>query len=214
MIKFNLTKDYEEFYQALKKGKDANKYGCYVALKQPEYYKQTKNFLMPNLGGGFSIKDGDLISVFKNPEICRNEKIDNIFHDLMYNAYANGAKKLDCYGEFLAISYMHYGFLPVCKVKFDLKYNPDWPVETEGEPDVIIMMKGISSIGELERLQTNNSFVNWEDISKHISYFNDYDKAIEYRDNLLKNSQKFNYNYADNLQMIIKENEKVNKYVK
>jgi hypothetical protein len=56
------------------------------------------------------------------------------------DAIKRGAKTLDCFGPDLPILYSKAGYVPVAKLKFVDEYVPkDWPYDTLGRPDVIVM---------------------------------------------------------------------------
>ncbi len=204
--------EFKYFHSSLKEGKRTNRHGCFVTLEEPEHYKTTRNFLFEGPDGpiaGFALEGGNLVGVHKNNELAEKAEIDHVIDGIMYTALFNGANKLDCYGEFLTISYMQHGFLPVGKVKFDRDYAPDdWNYEF-GEPDVIAMVRAVSSLEDIVKMQENNSFIKFEDIINSIPEFESYDEMLKYRDNILEQFEQKNPSYKDCVEFIEqKENKK------
>lgn len=94
--------------------------------------------------GFVAVEDGGNInSVLRdvNKPLC-----NHFLRDLLLNALANGACKLDCFAIMadnrggLAELYSRYGFIPVCRDHFNRDFAPDgWNYERDGEPDVVFM---------------------------------------------------------------------------
>lgn len=93
-------------------------------------------------------KDGDIISVCKNPDDSLRGK------DLLKMAVANGGKKLDAYSGIFGF-YTKCGFEPVSWCEFDEQYAPpDW-VKGRDEPEPVIFYK---YTGNKSRFEDANEF--------------------------------------------------------
>lgn len=94
-------------------------------------------------------KDGDIISVCKNPDDSLRGK------DLLKMAVANGGKKLDAYSGIFGF-YTKCGFEPVSWCEFDEQYAPpDW-VKGRDEPEPVIFYKYTGNKSQFE--DTNEFF--------------------------------------------------------
>lgn len=88
-------------------------------------------------------KDGDIISVCKNPDDSLRGK------DLLKMAVANGGKKLDAYSGIFGF-YTKCGFEPVSWCEFDEQYAPpDW-VKGRDEPEPVIFYKYTGNKSQFE----------------------------------------------------------------
>ena len=88
-------------------------------------------------------KDGDIISVCKNPDDTLRGK------DLLKMAVANGGKKLDAYSGIFGF-YTKCGFEPVSWCEFDEQYAPpDW-VKGRDEPEPVIFYKYTGNKSQFE----------------------------------------------------------------
>lgn len=88
-------------------------------------------------------KDGDIISVCKNPDDSLRGK------DLLKMAVANGGKKLDAYSGIFGF-YTKCGFEPVSWCEFDEQYAPpDW-VKGRDEPEPVIFYKYTGNKNQFE----------------------------------------------------------------
>jgi hypothetical protein len=84
-------------------------------------------------GGGYGLKGDELISVFSLPG-------KHLGSELVDDAIANGAKRLDCLGDSLLKFYSNKGFKVVKTDTWDDKYAPkDWDYEKSGRPNLYYM---------------------------------------------------------------------------
>jgi hypothetical protein len=84
-------------------------------------------------GGGYGLKGDELISVFSLPG-------EHVGSELVEDAIANGAKKLDCLDDPLLDFYTRKGFKLVKTDKWDDKYAPkDWDYEKFKRPNLYYM---------------------------------------------------------------------------
>lgn len=83
--------------------------------------------------GGYGLKGDELISVFSLPGA-------HLGNQVVQDAVANGAKRLDCLGKRLVTLYRQNGFKVVKIDKWDEKYAPnDWDYAKHGKPDLYYM---------------------------------------------------------------------------
>ena len=205
------TEDYLKFYKSLHDAKIANKHGCFVSLDRPDAYAIQKNFLLDDGVAGFSLADGDLVAVHKNPILAKQKGYNHIAGELLFIAIENGANSLDCYGKFLTNMYMQYGFLPTGKMKFDITYNPSWNTLIHGEPDVIAMCRAVKDVEELMILRKNNKMQTYSQFKDLLPEYNDYMQMLDDRNKILKHIQNNNLSYFEAssfIKEIINENQK------
>jgi len=112
--------------------------GAFVHTYSAEEYKDMKMIGLADGGAGLAVKkSGDIVSVFKNP----NVEIKDAMSILIPEAIAQGGTRLDCFNGYLPGTYALYGFKPVAKMKFSREYAPDdWNYERDGEPDIVFMV--------------------------------------------------------------------------
>lgn len=201
IIKFEKisVEDYMVFYNSLKEARINNNHGYYVDLDEPSHYKKTNNFLIHKGIGGYSIDNGNLIAVHKNPKLAQEANMGHIMHALMLSALRNGATKLDCYGEFLGETYMQFG-----KMAFNRAYNPEWPYKEE--PNVYVMFKAINSLEELVKHQKDDSLLHLDEVEESLLMFDDYDELMQLRDKVLSKIERGNYSY-DQIVNVMKSEE-------
>lgn len=83
--------------------------------------------------GGYGLKGDELISVFSLPG-------NHLGYQLVEDAKANGARRLDCLGKKLVSTYKRNGFEVVKIDKWDDRYAPkDWDYAEHGKPDIYYM---------------------------------------------------------------------------
>lgn len=172
----------QEVYDIVKSAKESNEHGAFVDLKGIENYAHYNNFVLDDgLGNVTVTDDGDIVSVVKNS----NSKIKGASKQLLLTALANGGTKLDCYNGFLTDTYIGAGFEPVARVKFNRNYAPEnWNYERDGEPDIIVFKHNGDSVEEVI-----DNYKNYDYTIENLPYM-EYDEAIAYRDNLIKESQE------------------------
>lgn len=183
----------KKFYRSLKEARETHKYGLYVALEEPEKYKDMILLMIGDGEGGLAIHNGDVVAVHKNPDKTSEHLID----ELGEAALKFGGEKLDCYGAHLANNYMQFGFLPVGKLKFDIRYaDPNWDVGTLGEPDVIAMFSP-------KQFLRQECKVTYEELEPKLPYFEDYESLLEFRDELLNEIKQKHMTYEDSLKLVL-----------
>lgn len=163
------------FHESINKAKKNNPFGAFVTAYDRDDYKPHKKFLLPYGAAGCAVTpEGDIISVFKDP----NSNVKGASHHLLLRAIAAGGKTLDCFDGFLPRMYAQYGFIPVVKLKFDREYAPEgWNYERDGEPDVVFFMHNGDSAEEVERKAGTYPTPDL----KNVPYAKDYDEAVEMR---------------------------------
>lgn len=187
--------EYLKFYKSLHDARIVNKHGCFVSLDRPETYESQINFLLDDGVAWFSISNGDLVAVHKNPLLANQKGYKYVAEEIMLVAIANGAITLDCYGDFLANMYMQYGFIPTGKMKFNKEYNPDWDTSVHGEPDVIALCRAVQSVDELITLRENNEMMTYSEIVDSLPEYTDYIKLLNDRNEIFTRLQSDNLSY-------------------
>lgn len=180
-LKLRSERDKEVFENALSDAKAANKNGGSVDWHPASEMLGWDTLLSADSMAGVAVKgDGDITCVFKNP----NSKARGAVTDLILMAREHGGVKMDCYGRFLVNSYEKCGYEVVARVPFDAEYVDD-PLLLERQPDVFFLRKNGKSTAEVIEDIKNNSYVQStaEELDALPTF--DYEKAWEYRDNLL-----------------------------
>lgn len=197
--------EYFRFYKSLRDARLVNKHGCFVSLDTPEAYFSQQNFLLDDGVAGFSLTNGDLVAVHKNPKLAKQKGYNHVFDEIMLVAISNGAITLDCYGDFLANMYMQSGFIPTGKMKFNKEYNPDWDSEIHGEPDVIAMCRAVQNVDELLYLRESNQMLTYSKIKDFLPEFNDYIKMLAQRNKLFEELKFKNLSYKQVCDFILSQ---------
>ena len=128
----------DEFYGHIQLAKDSNTHGASVDTHSIKEYGEMNCITLDGGKAGVAVHNGDIISVFKHTE----SSINGAMKHLMTSAIISGGNKLDCYsiGGALPSLYTRYGFIPVCKIKFNREFAPDnWDYERDGEPNIVFM---------------------------------------------------------------------------
>jgi hypothetical protein len=174
--------DPEVFNRAICAAKGYNEYGAFVHTYEAEEYKDMKLFIVNAGAAGIAVKkDGDVVSVFKNPDMAQKDDIEKINKELLLTAIDNGGKKLDCFDGFLPELYSKFGFEPGCRIKFNDRFAPEsWDFERDGRPDILFMIHNGDTVAEIKRKQALGEYKNYVDIKRTIPYVENYDKAIEF----------------------------------
>lgn len=179
--------DYSAFSNALNEGKASNKYGSYVDPQDVNELtkKGAKTFLSDDGSVGFAVtKDGDMIGAFN-----RGGKYRGAVDDMLITARLNGGTKLDCYGAGLVNKYEQAGYVPVARIPFNPEYVDD-PLLLANKPDVYVMMKNSDDIDTVIRKNANGEYhLSTQDELDNLRSFDDYDEALNYRDDLLKQQE-------------------------
>lgn len=177
--------DSEYFQSVLTNAMDKNEYKDFLSVYDIEDYESMKMFLLIYGAGGVAVtKDGDIVSLFKNRKICKGNHWNKVSNDLLKVAISNGGNKLDCYDGFLADLYIEFGFIPVCKVKFNKEYAPNtWNYNKFGEPDIIFFMHNGENINEI--IQNNAMYPSFQ--TYNTPYLTDYYECKLMRDAVIRN---------------------------
>lgn len=167
------------FHRSILAAKKNNPYGVFVHAYESDEYKEMRMFVLPNGLAGVAVTgDGDIVSVFKNPE-----QEGSVMGKLMLVALQNGGKKLDCFDGYLAKQYSKYGFIAESKIKFNREFAPEgWNYERDGEPDVIFFRHNGDSVEKIA--ETDYPLYD----GKAVPVFDDYDDAVKIRDSKIKKS--------------------------
>lgn len=173
------------FSAALEEAIDNNEFGPYVDKHSSEELRSAHAaaFLSRNQKAGIAVwPDGNIRAVFKD----KRSPIKNAIGELMLTALAAGGNKLDCFDGILRVIYSKFGFIPVARVRFDPKFQPEnWNEKKFGRPDIIFWMHCGDSVEKVaENIGNYPKYTN-ADIAS-LPCFEDYDIAFEYRDNMLE----------------------------
>ncbi len=169
----------EEFYDAIGRAKISNVHGAFVTQHSIEDYSQMQHlFLTTDGSSGVAITpDGNIVSIFNGGEKR------GVLKTLLPLAIEHGGRKLDNYNsEKLSAMYELYGFNPVSKVKFNLKFAPDdWNFERDGMPDIVFWIHNGDAAKDVI-VNFGRYLVSWETVE----LFETYEQAGEYRDELIE----------------------------
>ena len=179
--------DYAVFSAKLDEAKAGMARGGYVDSQSVDDLTKAnaKTFLSDDGSVGIAVKsDGDICGAFNT-----GAKYKGAVRDMLITARANGGTKMDCFGKKLVNKYESCGFTPVARLKFDPAYIDD-PVLLKNKPDVYVMMKNSDSIDDVIAKSASGEYKisTQADLDK-LPVFDDYDKALEYRDRMLAESQ-------------------------
>lgn len=176
--------DASSFYSAIGEAKTANPFGAFVTQHDVNEYGNTQTFLSEDGGVGVAVtSDGDIVSVFKNPEKNQSKKAST---SILFTALENGGKTLDNFNSAdLSDIYLQHGFVPVARIKFNDDYAPDgWNFERDGRPDILFWVhNGDDANTILDKMGT----YEMPDVES-LPLFegeNAYDEAKAYRDSLV-----------------------------
>lgn len=164
------------FYSDIGRAKQGNKHGAYVAQHTVEEYGDMLLLTGDNGNVGVAVTpDGDIVSVFKNPESSAKGAVSSI----LLTAIENGGIKLDNFNGQLSSFYGNHGFIPVSRCAFNREFAPsDWNYSEFGEPDIIFWRHNGESA---ETVASKIGSYPVYDFSK-LPLFPDYDSAMQYRD--------------------------------
>lgn len=172
--------DPSSFYAAISEAKQGNLHGAFVTAHDVSEYSDMKMFLSDDNGVGVAVtKDGDIVSVFKNPNISKSRKAVS---SILLTAIDNGGVKLDNYNGELSRMYLAHGFIPVARTAFVDEYAPsDWNYERDGRPDIIFWRHNGDNV---ETVARNIGTQEMPDL-KALPLM-EYDEAAAYRDSLIE----------------------------
>lgn len=190
-------REHYKFFKSLYEAKMANKYGCFVDLDDLEKYAMQRNFLLGDGVAGYSIKNGNLVGVHKNPESAKAEGYGKVSGMLILSALENGANTVDCYGDFLVNMYMEYGFIPTGRMRFNKAYNPNWDESKFGLPDVVALCRAVRSEDEIKLLKKTSKMLTFDQVKNRIPVFDSYEKMLADRDDVFYQIAENNLSYEE-----------------
>ena len=178
-IELRTEYDPSSFYAAISEAKQGNLHGAFVTAHDVSEYGNMNMFLSDDNGVGVAVtKDGDIVSVFKNPNISKSRKAVS---SILLTAIDNGGTKLDNYNGGLSRMYLAHGFIPVARTAFVDEYAPsDWNYERDGRPDIIFWKHNGDDV---ETVARNIGTQEMPDLNARPLM--DYDAAAAYRDRLI-----------------------------
>lgn len=174
------TNDSDGFHQAIGRAKQNNMHGAFVTQHEVSEYANDALFLSEDGNTGVAVTpDGDIVSVFKNP----NGKAKKAVHSILLTALENGGVKLDNFDGALSDMYWNHGFIPVARTSFDPEFAPtDWNYARDGQPDIIFWAHNGEDAQTVAR--RIGEYGDLPDLTKLPVM--SYDEAAAYRDNILK----------------------------
>lgn len=190
-VDLRTASDPSSFYAAISEAKQNNPHGAFVTAHDVSEYGDMKMFLGDDNGVGVAVtKDGDIVSVFKNPNISKSRKAVS---SILLTAIDNGGVKLDNYNGGLSQMYLNHGFIPVARTAFVDEYAPsDWNYERDGRPDIIFWMHNGNDV---ETVARNIGTQEMPDL-KALPLM-EYDEAAAYRDGLITKNASANSTLKD-----------------
>lgn len=131
----------QAFTRAITAAKEAHPDGAAVYVYPQEEYEGARLYLTDDSMAGFALKGGDIVSVFKHPDL----KAPGVVQSLISLAVQEGGRKLDAFDTMLPHFYEMQGFKVVSRIRWDENESPPgWDKErfadfNNGEPDVVFM---------------------------------------------------------------------------
>lgn len=170
----------EAFFKAIMAAKENNDHSAFLSTYSAQEYVDMKKFVVNAGSAGVAIKpSGDIVSVFKNPNMAQKDDIKQINRELLLTALRNGGNHLDCFDGFLPDLYSRYGFRPICRLKFDDEYAPDgWNFEIDGRPDVVFMAASGDDYETVIEKSTEKAYKKYGEYES-VPYIESYDQADE-----------------------------------
>ena len=132
----------QAFTRAITAAKEAHPDGASVYVYPQEEYEGARLYLTEDGMAGFALKDGDIVSVFKHPDL----KAPGVVQSMISLAVQEGGRKLDAFDTMLPYFYEMQGFKVVSRLRWDESEAPTgWSKErfadfNNGEPDVVFMV--------------------------------------------------------------------------
>lgn len=201
------------YHEAIAAGAKAHKYGAAVEVKSVKDYKKTRMFITDDGGAGLCVKpDGDIVSVFKNPDITSSKWAGG---ELMMTALDNGGKKLDCFAinDFLPNYYMQFGFVAAARVKFNRDFAPEgWDYKLMGEPDIVYMVHNGDPRTKIEKTMSSEQGYGKYHAGNYP--YSEYDDAIRLQDERVKLGDYASRIYTDKVAIRFKNQEDAVDYLK
>lgn len=167
------------FYAAIGEAKQGNDHGAFVTQHEVDEYAGMQLFLDDTKGVGVAVTaDGDIVSVFKNPNRSRAR---GSVSSILLTALDNGGVKLDNYNGGLSFFYNDHGFIPVARTAFVDEYAPDdWNYARDGRPDIIFWMHNGESVDQIAATLGTRELPDLTALP-----LMEYDEAAAYRDSLI-----------------------------
>ncbi|OGE26187.1 hypothetical protein A2780_00035 [Candidatus Daviesbacteria bacterium RIFCSPHIGHO2_01_FULL_41_45] len=173
-------KNSEKFYKAITTAKEGNDHGAFVHAYEKEEYKKMKLFVVNAGAAGMAVKEGDIVSVFKNPDMALKDSIERINNTLLITGIKNGGERLDCFDGFLPELYSKFGFVPCARLKFNDEFAPEgWNFERDGRPNILFMAHNGDSLEEIFKKQEEKSWIKYSEIKDNVPFVEDYEQAVE-----------------------------------
>ncbi len=140
-IDFNAPAAVGAFVRGITAAKKAHPQGESVYIYPEQEYEAMQLYMTEDGMAGFALKDDDIISVFKHPDL----DAPNVVQSMVSLAVQQGGRRLDAFDTVLPTLYAQQGFRVISRLKWDeSQAPPGWNKETfsrynNGEPDVVFM---------------------------------------------------------------------------
>lgn len=193
--------DPSSFHAAIGEAKANNDHGAFVDQHSVDEYGDMQTFMSADGGVGVAVKsDGDIVSVFKNPQKNQSKKSST---SILFTALENGGKKLDNFNSnVLSQIYLQHGFVPVARIAFNDDYAPDgWNYERDGRPDILFWVhNGDDANTILDKMGT----YEMPDVESLPLFEGEdaYDKAAAYRDTLVNENTGWTTQQENNVRKL------------
>lgn len=192
----------ENFAKKVDDNRANNKYGCCVSPIDLDEYDGSAKYFTTHDGQVTCgvLSDGNVVALSKSA----NAPKDVTSHEALMTAIGMGGDRCDAYGLKLARKYQRYGFVPVARVKFDENVVREYfrPEEVESslktfkemrdmgnEPDVFFFAK-FDDLENTIKTRKNGGYKMLTDEELESLPVMDYDKANDFRNELLDNADK------------------------
>jgi len=203
--------DLQGFSNALNEARAANKHGAFVDGKSPEKLQGAKVAITTDGLAGCAVEDdGNITAVFKHP----SKKAPGAVRSIITMARAMGGTKMDCFGDKLLNMYERLGYKVVARIPFTDKYiekhddgtavNPEEQILLDERPDVYVLMtNGDDFATATQKIKNGEYKVSTQEELDALPVFeqlseddDNYTRALNYRDGLLKKQQKGRAQYS------------------
>lgn len=205
------SSDLQGFSNALNEARAANKHGAFVDGKSPKELQSAKVAMTADGLAGCAVEDdGNITAVFKNP----SKKAPAAVRSIITMARAMGGTKMDCFGKDLVKMYERLGYKVVARIPFTDKYiekhddgtavNPEEQILLDERPDVYVLMtNGDDFATATQKIKNGEYKVSTQEELDALPVFeqlseddDNYTRALNYRDGLLKKQQKGRAQYS------------------
>lgn len=172
----NTEEDINEYNESIASTKSSDPVK-YWSVSIPDTQEVSTSTIIKTEDGSTIVKkDGDIAGLFKTPE-AEQKGVKGVAQSLLKKAIEAGGKKLDNFDGYLTNQYKKAGFRVVARTPFNEEFAPDgWSKEQHSTPDVVAMVYDPEGKLDFEEKMFEDSE-------------NGYDQMIEYRDQILAQTE-------------------------